>query len=329
MHGVGGAVVAWRSQTRTHTARTVSPAQRWYAVAAQLSAHVDKRRRPFTAEENALLEKYGPESTGEDAEELQESFGIHLTRKSMRTLNPEGWLDDKIINTWFELLQERSLAKAKYDASALDLFMTTQFIEWLLVNGNSYCYENVKRWNRPELIKKKCEQATTVFDFARVFIPVHVDGGHWCLAVVFMRQRVVQYYDSNNPEGGKGRKYLRAIKHWLANECMTYLKKPLEPRAGGNEGGGADACWGGTWKLVKSQTATPQQENGCDCGVFTCIAADFLSDVAASAGPAANNNCGALQYSQADMEHFRQRIAVRLLQGEDSLVKEAGITNHK
>jgi sentrin-specific protease 1 len=31
------------------------------------------------------------------------------------------------------------------------------------------------------------------------------------------------------------------------------------------------------WKLVPTAPGTPQQENGSDCGVFTCIFADYLS----------------------------------------------------
>ena len=41
----------------------------------------------------------------------------------------------------------------------------------------------------------------------------------------------------------------------------------------------------------------PQQYNGCDCGVFALIFADYLSRGAP------------LSFSQKHMEHFRLRIA--------------------
>ncbi|RYY81263.1 hypothetical protein EON63_15820 [archaeon] len=47
----------------------------------------------------------------------------------------------------------------------------------------------------------------------------------------------------------------------------------------------------------------PQQENGFDCGVFTIMAADFLSDDLP------------LEYDQNEMEERRYRIAQYILKG--------------
>ena len=59
----------------------------------------------------------------------------------------------------------------------------------------------------------------------------------------------------------------------------------------------------GEWTLVPTEKDTPQQTNGCDCGVFTCMFADYLG-----AGEALN-------FSQADMPHFRYRVGARILEG--------------
>ena len=45
-------------------------------------------------------------------------------------------------------------------------------------------------------------------------------------------------------------------------------------------------------------------DDRCDCGVFTCMAADHIA-----------NNEG-LTYSQKDMLNFRERMIVRIMQGK-------------
>ena len=58
------------------------------------------------------------------------------------------------------------------------------------------------------------------------------------------------------------------------------------------------------WTLTPTEECTPQQANGYDCGVYTCLAADYIA-----AGETA------LRYTQAEMPYFRRRLAIRLIQG--------------
>ena len=52
------------------------------------------------------------------------------------------------------------------------------------------------------------------------------------------------------------------------------------------------------------QKKTPRQENSWDCGVFTCMFADFLS-------------CNIpLYFSQEKVNLFRKHIAISILNGE-------------
>ena len=59
------------------------------------------------------------------------------------------------------------------------------------------------------------------------------------------------------------------------------------------------------WKLFNSRDLNdvPHQENGCDCGVFTIMYADFLTDNLP------------FSFSQADMALFRGRICAAMLRG--------------
>ena len=64
----------------------------------------------------------------------------------------------------------------------------------------------------------------------------------------------------------------------------------------------------GLWTLVPTTTtpkaSCPQQNNGCDCGLFTCMAADYIA-----------NNQLDLAYGQGAMPAFRRRMAARIIAG--------------
>ena len=57
------------------------------------------------------------------------------------------------------------------------------------------------------------------------------------------------------------------------------------------------------WELVESTPDTPQQLNGFDCGVFTCMFCDFLSI-----------GCP-LTFSQEHVNQCRERIALSIMKG--------------
>jgi sentrin-specific protease 1 len=109
---------------------------------------------------------------------------------------------------------------------------------------------------------------------------------HWCLAVIFVKEKKIQYYDSMS---GSGRQILNNLLEYLKDEHLKKKETPLDHSE---------------WTLVTSTSDTPQQHNGCDCGVFSCIAADHIA------------NGEGLTYDQSDMPYFRQRIAARIRQGK-------------
>jgi hypothetical protein len=273
------------------------------------------RRAAFNASEAALLQRgWGG---GAETEAVGAGFSVVVLRKDVRSLQDGTWLNDEVMNFWFELVRERrqrriavvaAAAAAAAAAGGADdgaaaagappmrqhLCWNTFFCQKLMENG--YCYKNVKRWARPNILRKKYPGVDSVFDFERVLLPVHVGSVHWCAAAIFLPERRIQYYDSM---AGSGMAVLRALLRWLGDESRERLGEELDEEA---------------WTLVPTQMdETPQQHNGCDCGAFTCTAADFLS------------NGEALSYSQADMPHFRRRMVCRILQGPGSLAAEAGL----
>ena len=87
-----------------------------------------------------------------------------------------------------------------------------------------------------------------------------------------------------------GMYYMMALLQYLKDEWAT-------------KNGGGELPDATTWKLISCTADTPKQENGFDCGVFTCMFADFLS-----AGYP-------LSFSQDHITRCRERIALSILQG--------------
>ena len=115
---------------------------------------------------------------------------------------------------------------------------------------------------------------------------VNVSGMHWTVAVVHMSEKRIQFYDSMS---GSGDRYLEGLMQYLKDEHMAKKGCPLPD---------ADE-----WELVESAPDTPQQRNGYDCGVFTCMFCDFLS-----------TDCP-LTFSQEHITQCRERIALSIMKG--------------
>ena len=127
----------------------------------------------------------------------------------------------------------------------------------------------------------------------QVFFPVNIDNTHWCLAIVHMQEKRIQYLDSM---AGAGHMYLEGLKRWesastvygditsssppasshshtpssftthsyLADEHQDKKKAPLDMD---------------DWELVPSSPrVTPQQGNGSDCGCFASAFAYLISE---------------------------------------------------
>jgi sentrin-specific protease 1 len=104
--------------------------------------------------------------------------------------------------------------------------------------------------------------------------------------VIFMAKKEIHYYDSMS---GSGAKYLEGMKKWLQDEYRDKKKEDLNVE---------------NWILKDKEKNVPQQRNGVDCGMFSIICADFLSDDLP------------LAYEQKDMPTFREKVAAAVLAGK-------------
>jgi len=125
-----------------------------------------------------------------------------------------------------------------------------------------------------------------IFNLDKIFFPCNIHNTHWCCAVIFVQAKRIQFYDSM---GGNGMYYMEGLMQYIKDEWKS--KK------------GSDLPDADEWKLVTCEPDVPRQENGYDCGVFTCMFADFLS-------------CDRpLSFNQKHITQCRERIALSIMKG--------------
>ena len=131
---------------------------------------------------------------------------------------------------------------------------------------------------------KRWTRKIDVFSMDKVFFPVNIANTHWALAVVWVSRKQIRYFDSMS---GAGKGYVEGLRRWLAEERKERKGEVLSLE---------------DW-TCGSMRGIPQQQNGFDCGVFATVCADFLSDDLP------------LEYSQGNMEEFRQKIGAAIIRG--------------
>lgn len=148
--------------------------------------------------------------------------------------------------------------------------MNTFFLQRLLENG----YQGVRRWTR----------RVDIFSHDIIMIPVHKKI-HWCMAIIHFKNKAIRFYDSM---GAPDNAVLNGLEAYLDAESLD-KKSVAFDKAG----------W--TKENMKN---IPQQENGSDCGVFSCMFAEFVS----------RNR--PILFSQQHMAYFRQRMVYEICTGK-------------
>ncbi|KAJ1410740.1 hypothetical protein B484DRAFT_336273 [Ochromonadaceae sp. CCMP2298] len=135
-----------------------------------------------------------------------------------------------------------------------------------------YSFLGVQRWTR----------RFDIFDLDRIYLPLNVGNQHWTMIVVHVQRRRIEYFNSLC---ASGRSYMKHVLHWLKDEATDKQKRTLE------------SDW------VMKDMPCPKQTNGYDCGFFSLMCADFLSDDIP------------LSYEQQHALFFRNELGASILQG--------------
>lgn len=200
---------------------------------------------------------------------LNSKFNLTISRHDIQTLNwnPLTWLNDEVINFYMELLGERS----KQSETLPKVHgMNTFFLPRLIEHG----YSAVRRWTRK----------VDIFQFDIIPVPVH-KGIHWCMAIIHMKNKTIKYYDSM---GGPNDQAIRALAEYLKSESLDKKKVEFDMS---------------DWKYENVRNI-PQQENGSDCGVFSCMYAEFIT----------RNR--PIVFSQQHMQYFRMKMIFEICTGQ-------------
>ncbi|KAE9549489.1 hypothetical protein FO519_007300 [Halicephalobus sp. NKZ332] len=196
-----------------------------------------------------------------------DSGTVKITRKDLLTLSGLDWLNDEIINFYLNLVCKR--AELDSDLPSVYAFQTF-FYTTLSQRG----YPGVKRWTRK----------VDVFAYDVWLIPVHLQV-HWCMAIVDLKNKTIEYYDSmlgGNPHA------FQIISDYIVSESNDKKKQEMDLSE---------------WKLIERRDI-PTQQNGSDCGMFSCKFAEYGSRKAE------------IDFSQKNMPYYRQRMVYEICRQE-------------
>ena len=212
---------------------------------------------------------------------------------SFQRLADPQWLDDELVNAYMYLLSEREARMCARDSHRKpNLFFTSAFF-WRVLQSEEQggrvsepdLKRVIKRWVKKyeeggggggedgdgddDIVAVWCDADTEPVrcrlpEAGKVFIPINMGGGggqHWALAVIDFAGKKLEYYDSCNYGGtfyiGVLRRFVREYAiHRGLNDLATEVD---------------------TWAVRDHGDTSPQQENGSDCGVYTCLTADYLA----------------------------------------------------
>jgi len=195
-------------------------------------------------------------------------FGLNIARRDIQTLLHDNWLNDEVINFYMNMLVDRGEKKQGYPKVYA---MNTFFITRLLQSGHG----GVKRWTRK----------VDIFSMDIIPIPVHVRGIHWCMAIIHLKNRSIKYYDSM---GAPNIPVLKALEQYLKDESLDKRKQPFDT---------SDF-------QIECVRDVPRQMNGSDCGVFSCMFAEYIC----------RNK--SITFTQNEMPYFRNRMVLEIVQGQ-------------
>lgn len=240
--------------------------KKWYADNCFKKKDIDIYS--YDNETDYLPCNHGKDEIKEDSKIIDILFfknNIPITQDDLDRLKPTKWLNDELINVYFQFIQEHTKQDLKIG------ILSSHFP--VKLQQEPYQYISIRNWSK----KAKFETIST----NKIFIPIHVAGNHWTLAVINFIDKRFEYYDSL---GGKNNELLTKLRQYVKDEALFYNAI-------------SDYDLDKWINYTPSRKNIPQQENKNDCGVFVCYNARLLS----------RNK--ALDYDQHTIQLFRKHMA--------------------
>ncbi|KAF7310733.1 Cysteine proteinase [Mycena chlorophos] len=213
------------------------------------------------AQVNALFRKSGI---------LSKYAKEQVTDQDVVRLKPGKWLNDEIINFYGALILGRSDDNKENTTPSKDIldvhYFSTFFWSKLLNDG--YEKGRLAKWT------KKMD----IFSKDVILIPVNHANVHWTAAAINFKQKRIESYDSMLDDRPN---VFKVLREYVNQEHLNKKKKPFDF----------------TGWVDYTSANTPCQENGYDCGVFTCQFLESLS-----------RGVPRFNFTQKDIPYLRRRM---------------------
>ncbi|KAI0271549.1 hypothetical protein BC834DRAFT_449038 [Gloeopeniophorella convolvens] len=203
---------------------------------------------------------------------------LQVTDSDLGRLRPGTWLNDEIINFYGQLILDRSEARPK--GNALKNGARRDKSPILDVHYfNSFFFEKLSREGYEKARLAKWTKKFDIFSKDVILIPINHGNSHWTAAAINFRRRRIESFDSM---GVRRQDVFDLLREYVKLEHLNKKSKPFD--------------W--TDWVDYSPRDTPQQENGYDCGVFTC---QFLEAISRGMDSPFN-------FTQRNMAYLRRRM---------------------
>jgi Ulp1 family protease len=113
-------------------------------------------------------------------------FAIDITIRKLKCLRPRTWLNDEVINFYFNMLMS-----GLHREEGFYSFSSFFFVRLLDPNKGGYLYQNVRRWTTK----------VDIFSKKKIFFPINIDNTHWTLLLIDLTVKTIFYYDSYRKVG--------------------------------------------------------------------------------------------------------------------------------
>lgn len=136
-------------------------------------------------------------------------------------------------------------------------------------------YNAVRRWTRN----------VDIFAYDIILVPVHVNNVHWCMAIINLNNKTIKYYDSL---GSPNSHLLDSLEKYMKEESLDKRNLPLDPSP-----------------FIKENVVDcPGQSNSNDCGVFSCMIAEYIP------------RNSEITFSQNNIPDLRKRMILEITEGK-------------
>ncbi|ERN02234.1 ubiquitin-like-specific protease ESD4 [Amborella trichopoda] len=232
-----------------------------------------KPLEPLSNEDEANVSRALQGGSRHEVLVVHKSSNIEITRSILQCLLPGAWLNDEVINLYLELLKEREKRDPKHFLKCH--FFNTFFYKKLISGRSGYDYKAVRRWTTQRKI------GYDLIECDKIFVPIHKEI-HWCLAVINIKDKKLQYLDSLR---GLDSEVLKVLARYIKDEAKDKSETEVDL-----------SSW-----IQGCIEDLPEQQNGSDCGMFMIKYADFYSRGLK------------LSFSQDNMPYFRRRTVKEIL----------------